>query len=92
MLRYAIIGSAALAMISGTAVANPFHQTTMVHKTAHGTVVTKKHKSLFGKLVTKRKITQNTMSGSSVSRSKTVTDPATGKSKTSTKINTTHGE
>jgi hypothetical protein len=92
MLRHAIVATAALAMISGTAVANPFHSRTTVHKTAHGTVETNQHKSLFGKLVTKRKSTQNTMSGSSVSKSKTVTDPATGKSKTSTKIDTTHGE
>jgi hypothetical protein len=92
MLRHAIVASAALAIISGTAVANPFHSRTTVHKTAHGMVETKQHKSLFGKLVTKRKVTENRMSGSAVSRSKTVTDPATGASKTNTTTKTTNGE
>jgi hypothetical protein len=93
MIRHAIVASAALAMISGAAVAGPFHKTeTTVQRTAHGTIVTKRHKSLLGKMVTKRKATENTATGSSVSRSKTVTDPGTGVSKTTTSTKSTSGE
>src|ERR1044071_9920246 len=67
MIRHAIVASAALAMISGAAVAGPFNKTeTTVQRTAHGTIVTKRHKSLLGKMVTKRKATENTATGSSV--------------------------
>ena len=93
MLRHAIAASAALAMISGAAVAGPIHHTAKaIHKTAHGMVVTKQHKTLTGKVVTKREAVSNGLTGSSVSKSKTVTDPATGASKTKTTTKTTNGE
>ena len=93
MFRHAIVASAALAMISGAALANPIHHTTTtVHKTAHGEVVTKQHKTITGKVVTKREAVNNGLTGSSVSKSKTVTNPDTGASKTETTIKTKNGE
>jgi hypothetical protein len=93
MLRHAIVASAALAMISGAAVAGPIHHTTKtIHRTAHGMVVTKQHKTFTGKVVTKQKAVDNGLTGSSVTRSKTVTDPDTGASKTKTTTKTTNGE
>ena len=93
MLRHMIIASAALAMISGAAMADPFHTTvTTVHKSAHGKVVTKQHRNFHGQLVTKRKAVNNGLTGSSVSKSKTVTDPVTGSSRTEKSTTTTHGE
>ena len=93
MLRHVIIASAALAMISGAAVAGPIHHTTKtVHKTAHGIVITKQHKNFRGHLVTKRKVIENGLTGSSVSKSKTVTNPDTGASKTETTTKTKNGE
>jgi len=93
MLRHVLVASAALAMISGAALADPLHHTTTtVHKTSHGQVVTKQHKTLTGKVVTKREAINNGLTGSSVSKSKTVTDPDTGASKTKTTTKTTHGE
>ncbi len=93
MLRHAIVASAALAMISGAAVAGPIHHTTKtIHKTAHGMVVTQPHKTLTGKVVTKREAINNGLTGSSVTKSKTVTDPDTGASKTQTTTKTTNGE
>ena len=93
MLRHVIVVSAALAMISGAAVAGPIHHTTKtVHKTAHGMVVTKQHKTLTGKVVTKREAVNNGLTGSSVTKSKTVTNPDTGASKTETTTKTKNGE
>jgi hypothetical protein len=93
MLRHVIVASAALAMISGVALAGPIHHTTKtVHKTAHGMVVTKQHKNLLGHVVTKREAVNNGLTGSSVTKSKTVTDPDTGASKTKTTTKTTNGE
>ena len=93
MLRYAIAASAALAMISGAALADPIHHTTTtVHQTAHGKIVTKQHKTLTGKVVTKREAVNNGLTGSSVRKSKTVTNQDTGASKTETTIKAKNGE
>jgi hypothetical protein len=93
MLRHALVASAALAMISGAALAGPIHHTTKtVHKTAHGMVVTKQHKTITGKVITKQKAVDNGLTGSSVTNSKTVTNPDTGASKTTTTTKTKNGE
>jgi hypothetical protein len=78
-------------MISGVALAEPAGQsTTTVRQSDHGTVVTKRYMNHHGAMVTKRKVINNGIVGSSVSRSRTVTDPMTGTSYTRTHI--THGE
>jgi hypothetical protein len=93
MLRHALVASAALAMISGAALAGPIHHTTKtVHNTAHGMVVTKQHKTITGKVITKQKAVDNGLTGSSVTNSKTVTNPDTGASKTTTTTKTKNGE
>jgi hypothetical protein len=91
MLRHVIIASAALAMISGVALAEPAGNSVItVHRSPHGKVVTKRHVNHRGELVTKRKVVKQGLTGSSVSRSRTVIDPATGSRRTVTR--TTHGE
>jgi hypothetical protein len=93
MLRHVIVASAALAMVSGVALAEPVGTSvTTVHKSGHGKVVTKRHMNHRGEMVTKRKVVKNGLTGSSVSKSRTVTDPATGSSRTVTRTRTTHGE
>ena len=91
MLRYAIVASAALAMVSGVALAEPVGTSeTTVHE-SHGKVVTNRHVNHRGELVTKRKAVKNGLTGSTVSKSRTVTDPVTGSSRTESRT-TTHGE
>ena len=83
MLRYAIVASAALAMVSGVALAEPVGTSeTTVHESPHGKVVTNRHVNHRGELVTKRKAVKNGLTGSTVSKSRTVTDPVTGSSRT----------
>lgn len=81
MLRNLIVASAALAMLSGVALAD---SVTTVRESDHGKVVTKRFTNDQGQVVTKRKVVRNGIAGSSVSRSHTVTDPATGASSTTT--------
>jgi len=91
MLRYVIAVSAASIVMSGVALAQPVDTSvTAVYKSPHGTVVTKKHRNHRGLVVTNRKAVRHGYYGSSVSQSRTVTNPATGASRTVTR--TIHGE
>ena len=84
MLRYAIAAASVLALVSGVALAEPIDgtKTVTVHKTPYGKMVTKRFVNHRGQMVTKRKAVRDGFYGSSVSRSKTVTDPALGSSVT----------
>ena len=70
---------------------SPYHNRPFI-KRAHGKVATKQHKTFTGKVVTKREAVNNGLTRSSVTKSKTVTDPDTEASKTKTTIKTTNGE
>ena len=77
MLRYAIAVSAALAMVSGAAMAEPIGpSTTTMKQTDQGTSITKRYVNHRGDMVTRHK----TISGNMITRSKTVRDPVTGAS------------
>ena len=77
MLRYAVAAAAAVAIISGTAMAAPVGPTeTTVKQTDHGTKITKHFINHRGEMVTKREA----INGNMVTRSKTVRDPVTGAS------------
>jgi len=92
MLRYLFAGACALALVSGPAMAEMDGGTKTVTVTrsndglgAHK-VITKRHVSPYGHMVTKRIVKRDGFYGSSVARSKTVTDPMTGSSRTRTVI------
>ena len=90
MLRHVIAVSAALALISGVALAEPVGEsTTTVKRSDHGAVVTKRFMNHRGEMVTKRKVITHGIAGSSVNRSRTVTDPS---GTSYTRSHTTYGE
>jgi hypothetical protein len=75
MLRYALAASAALAMVSGVALAEPVGPAmTTIHQSDHGTSITKRFINHRGEMVTKRKL----INGNETVRSRTVHDPVSG--------------
>lgn len=79
MLRSVVAASAALMLVSGVALAEPVGgSTTTITRTDHGKVIAKRYMNHRGEMVTKRKVINEGLSGSSVSRSRTVTDPYAG--------------
>ncbi|MGE5270376.1 MAG: hypothetical protein ACM3JG_11970 [Thiohalocapsa sp.] len=84
MVRYLVAAAGVLALVSGVALAEPIEgtKTVTIHKTPHGKIVSKRYMNHRGQVVTKRKHIREGFYGSSVSRSKTVTDPAAGTSVT----------
>jgi hypothetical protein len=80
MMRYVVVAAGAIAMMSSVAMA----ETTVV-KTSPGymaphktTVVKKQRVNRYGQLVTVKKVHRDGFSGSSSTRVRSVTDPATG--------------
>jgi hypothetical protein len=96
MIRHLAVAAGALAMLSSAAMA----ETTVVTRSSphyvtphhvyvapgHKTKVVKHRVNRYGQLVTVKKTYRDGFSGSSVSKSKTITDPHTG---TTTKTRTT---
>lgn len=81
MMRYVVAAAGALAMMSSLAMA----ETTIVRTSPgyvaavpHKTVVVKKRVNRYGQLVTVKKVHRDGFYGSSSTRVRTVTDPATG--------------
>ena len=82
-MRYVVVAAGALAMMSGMAMA----ETTVVRTSTspgymapvpHKTTVVKKRVNRYGQVVTVKKTHRDGFYGSSTSRTRTVTDPATG--------------
>ena len=81
MMRYVVTAAGALAMMSSLAMA----ETTVVRTspgymdaTPHKTTVVKKRVNRYGQVVTVKKTHRDGFYGSSTSRTRSVTDPATG--------------
>ena len=81
MMRYVVAAAGALAMMSGLAMA----ETTVVRTSPgyvapapHKTTVVKKRVNRYGQVVTVKKTHRDGFYGSSTSRTRSVTDPATG--------------
>jgi hypothetical protein len=94
MVRYLLASASVLVMISGAAMAeineSGSKTITITRPAAHdmGTnkTITKRYVNHNGKLVTKSKTYSDGLSGSSVSRTRTVLDPNTGMSRSNTII------
>jgi len=81
MMRYVVVAAGALAMMSGLAMA----ETTVVRTSPeymaaapHKTTVVKKRVNRYGQVVTVKRTHRDGFYGSSTSRTRSVTDPATG--------------
>ena len=82
MMRYVVAAAGALAMMSSLAMA----ETTTIVRTSpgyvapvpHKTTVVKKRVDRYGRVITVKKSRNDGYSGSSVSRTRTVTNPYTG--------------
>jgi hypothetical protein len=93
MVRYVVVAAGALAMMSSLAMAET---TTVIRESpvfvpppAHKTTVVKHRINRYGQMVTVKKTVRDGFAGSSVSRTRTVTDPYTG---VTTKTRTTERE
>ncbi len=85
MVRYLLTAASVLALCSGVALAEPVDGTKSVtiHKSPYGKTITKRYVNHHGMVVTKSKTMHDQgLSGSSVTREKTITDPAAGGSVT----------
>ena len=84
MVRYLITAATALVLVSGVAMAEPMDgsKTVTIRNTPTGKVITKRFVNHRGMLVTKKKRINDGFYGSSVSRSKTITNPGAGESVT----------
>lgn len=74
MVRYMVAASVAFAMISGVALAEPAGSVTTVTRTDQGKTISKRFINHRGDLVTKRKVVRNGIAGTTVSRSRTITN------------------
>jgi hypothetical protein len=94
MVRHLLAAASALVMISGVASAETDESGSKTititrpvpHDMGANRTITKRYVNRHGNVVTKSKTFSDGFSGSSVSRTKTVTDPETGMSKTHTII------
>ncbi len=94
MVRYLLAAASVLMMISGAAFAEMDESGSKLitvspsapHDMGAKRTVTKRYVNRHGNMVTKKKTFSDGFSGSSVSRSRTVTDPDTGMSRSHTII------
>ena len=94
MVRHLLAAASVLVMISGVASAETDESGSKTititrpvpHDMGANRTITKRYVNRHGNVVTKSKTFSDGFSGSSVSRTKTVTDPETGMSKTHTII------
>ena len=72
MVRYLVAAAAMIAVVGGTAVAEPYGAVEKtIKRSDHGAVISKRYMNHRGEMVTKRKVITHGIAGSSVSRSRT---------------------
>ena len=94
MVRYLVVAAGAFAMMSSLAMAETTTtvvrssptvvSTSPAYVTPHKTTIVKRRINRYGKIVTVKKTSRDGFSGSSVSRTRSVTDPVTGETRTRT--------
>ena len=94
MVRYMLAAASVLVLVSSSAFAavdaSGSKTVTITksapHATPSGKTITKRYVNQYGKIVTKSKTVRHGFSGSSMSKTKTVHDPATGMTRSRTMI------
>lgn len=82
MVRHLVAASLAVVIAAGVAGTAKAESVTTVTRTNHGTTITKRHFTPRRDIIVKRRVIRDGFAGSSVTRSRTVVDPAAGTSTT----------
>jgi hypothetical protein len=82
MVRQMVAASLAIVMAAGIAGAAKAEAVTTITRSAHGTIITKRHIHRHRDVIVQRRVLRDGFAGSTVSRSRTVIDPAAGTSTT----------